>query len=564
MSHPASSETEELTESTIQGIFSTPQDTDFANLIPHNTAAKKAFNELINLITPHKAKYSHAIQFIRGLHLEQAPAVAVFSDDEDADEATEDASDQPPFWIGSFGLTLDIAPRGSFVWVAGVGNISCGEYDMLLAPPTKEWRAQGIYGRCFQLSFHENSFKVLLTARRTVEINAEAITKDDLHVVEHGNLITVGECVYIFKFTEYSRDPSYRDDFYTCMEENLGRNYPGCLTAPRAPSAIDSINIGAYACAARAFATGAGNVVKAGWNKRTGDVVAIKDFKDSPICNLNSHQKIMRSIGRHDNIVELLSVIQDSEAQDPGAFCVYIPLGKGSLEELMATHTLDFAAQVKVFRGWACGLHYLHYDKGIMHRNINPQNLWIIGVKNPRGIIMNLDIAIDAQWAWEPEACQPNDDRYKAPEVVARMCSEIDLDDEAADASYHCSVDLWALGLSALTMTQVVNCRLPPWAVYDSSTDLWENRDKDVLDDWVTRPRWKTFRGHVARMKDDKQDDASRRFIRLCQRLMNWRKDERASAKTALRIMTDLAEGQGIGVIDFKKGVKRGNSQVSR
>lgn len=78
-----------------------------------------------------------------------------------------------------------------------------------------------------------------------------------------------------------------------------------------------------------------------------------------------------------------------------------------------------------------------------MHRNINPQNLWITDVKNLHAIIMYLDTGIDAQWTWEPEACQLNDDRYKAAEVVAQICSEIELDDEAADAP---TIAPWILG----------------------------------------------------------------------------------------------------------------------
>ena len=138
----------------------------------------------------------------------------------------------------------------------------------------------------------------------------------------------------------------------------------------------------------------------------------------------------------------------DSLASD--AYCVYEPLLVANLHEVVKSYQLDIIAKKRLFLDYLSGLAYLHDDKGIMHRAINPNNLAIRSFSCSRGVIIDLDAALDAPTSTDHmEGTLP----YLAPEIISPKQWEHRKRGNKPD-SYNNRVDLWALGLSMLVLFQ--------------------------------------------------------------------------------------------------------------
>ena len=104
------------------------------------------------------------------------------------------------------------------------------------------------------------------------------------------------------------------------------------------------------------------------------------------------------------------------------------------------------AAQVALLKDYANGLSHLH-EKGIMHRDIKPENLAITSIKDPTGVILDLDGATTSKTSTDHmQGTVP----YLAPEIIA--LKDWKPRHGPIPCSYEKSDDIWALGLSMFAL----------------------------------------------------------------------------------------------------------------
>lgn len=157
---------------------------------------------------------------------------------------------------------------------------------------------KGIFGRHFQLFFHGESLRMKLQAFHTINFKAKTLTSDSGSVaVEHGDQISLGDCLFTFQYTDYASSQEYREDFHNQMRLTpiLGSH----STASRAPSASLKMSVEQYSYEPAPFTRGSYGEVYQGWHQETGDRVAVKRLISPEEKELDSHQRIMSLLGHH-------------------------------------------------------------------------------------------------------------------------------------------------------------------------------------------------------------------------------------------------------------------------
>lgn len=173
--------------------------------------------------------------------------------------------------------------------------------DIQLAPSTKEWEERGLAGRHGRVYFHLESCRVLLEARHTIILGSaggtEAFTKAETRVLESNHMISIGDCLYTFEYTEHVKSPSFSDKLTSFMKKHYGLQWSfHKLLSPA--SVGHTITFGSYTCSPGAFARGTFGQVTAGWT-RDGTAVAVKRFINPKEKELKSHRELMTYIGLH-------------------------------------------------------------------------------------------------------------------------------------------------------------------------------------------------------------------------------------------------------------------------
>lgn len=378
---------------------------------------------------------------------------------------------------------------------------------------------------------------------------ARTLTKSNSHVLEHGELIVVGACTYVFDYTDFSRTPDFETDLSKFAKEHFGsQSLHRYLTLT---SVGDPVMLGTYYCSPSAFAKGTFGKVTAGWASN-GAAVAIKTFKEPNENVIKAHKEIMRFIGRHvshnidvasdytnskqDNIVELVHCVSHFNASVPDAYCVYTPLAVASLSDLIISYEVDIHAQITLLGAYANGLSYLHDKKGIMHGDISPNNLAVISFDPPQGMIIDLDTATKS-----PTSTQHYNGAIPllAPEIMA-----LKLDGSATP--FDRSVDVWALGLSMLCL---YFRRFIRWK---DSSDKFETR----LKNGVNKPCYEGFQRKLETIRTSIAADLVF-YLDALEAMVEWEPDERVSIGKVLDAISISAQGLPKGNISAKKGTKR-------
>ena len=156
----------------------------------------------------------------------------------------------------------------------------------------------------------------------------------------------------------------------------------------------------------------------------------------------------------------------------------------------MKTYVLNLPAQITLLVEYLRGLVYLHEGKGIMHRDIKPNNLGVLSYGLLRGVILDLDSATTETLS--------DDDRqgtiaYLAPEVIELKMGT------TGTHEYGRSVDVWALGMSFF---YVFGSRHVEWTNYD---DVWTkgvHLPGTNTTDFVLEGRLSKFHKSLGRMKE--------------------------------------------------------------
>ena len=242
-----------------------------------------------------REKYEHIRQF---LHISQRGnrARSVYTEDEVG------PNDTLLQWSGAFKLSLKASSRDSSKgWYFGTSRgRQIQDVDILLAPPIKRWissRVAGIHGRLY---FHQESYRMMLEARHTVTVTKNGVAvvnQSSSRVIEHGELIEIGHCLYIFEYTELHSTPAFEQDLIRYMKDQNKSQWS--LNKLLSPSSVRApISIGGYNWSPHAFAQGTFGKVSAGWTN-DGRPIAIKVFKKPKEAEIRGHQEIMKRIGYH-------------------------------------------------------------------------------------------------------------------------------------------------------------------------------------------------------------------------------------------------------------------------
>ena len=188
----------------------------FACLHPLHGPASDAFDAVVKAVILESSKFQHHRRF---LHLEEHPAreSSVFTEDEHEDgRAAAKAIDRSQK-TGSFQLSLTILPhKPAEGWYLGTsrGRSSAEEVDLLLAPPTGRRTPQDVAGRHARLFLHPESCRVVIEARHTVTLTrsgATTLSQLKQQVIQHNELVKIGECLYTFEYTDFFSTPTFEE-----------------------------------------------------------------------------------------------------------------------------------------------------------------------------------------------------------------------------------------------------------------------------------------------------------------------------------------------------------------
>ena len=289
-----------------EDILNQEIDNVFAWLRPINTIACEAFDDAVNAVIKHPTTYLHMRQFFHTSQNRSVRAASVFTDDStSADNGECDQSN--PQWTGAFKFSLKtVSCATGDGWSLGTGHglPSGEEVDIMIAPPSRRW-LKSIAGKHARFYFHKESARMALEARHTIKLSGmdkvDVITKTAVRVLEKGQFISIGDCLYTFEYTDLMKSKDFLDDLSKWMKVHHG---PGWALHRTLSSTLggDHINLGNYTCTPGAFAQGTFGEVTAGW-ARDGSTVAIKRFKKPKEESLKAHREMMHYIGEHVSLL---------------------------------------------------------------------------------------------------------------------------------------------------------------------------------------------------------------------------------------------------------------------
>lgn len=273
----------------------------FARLLPLNRLACEAFDAVVNSTVEDLSRPNHFRRFLNA-ETRGTRARSVFTGDGDAPDDPDPCSENYQ-WTGAYELSLKILPHNPEKgWYIGTnrGQPEDSEIDILLAPSTSKWAKFRIAGKHARLFLHKESCRVMLEARHTVTVGrngAMTFTNSTSHVLEQEELISIGDCMYTFTYTEFFKSSLFEKELSQFMKEYYDPQW--AINKLLSPASVgEPISLGRYYCSPSSFAQGTFGKVTAGW---TGDgvAVAIKHFKNPKESEVNLHRKNMRHIGNH-------------------------------------------------------------------------------------------------------------------------------------------------------------------------------------------------------------------------------------------------------------------------
>lgn len=280
--------------------FKLDLDEIFAWLRPLNDTARQAFNETVNTVIKQSPEFEHVRPFLH-CDVRQSRAPSVFTEDNDS---YQDELPRPVYqWAGAFGLCLSHLPADPGQgWRIGShrAQSTSKRIDLMLAPPTDYWLNKRIAGHHATLSLHTESCRVILNAKHSVTTGrggAKTFREPESYVLEHSEIVLVGDCAYTFQYTDYLFSSAFDKDVTRYMREHHEASW--CMNRHISPSSVGlPTRLGQYYCSPSAFAQGTFGSINAGWTEE-GRTVAIKTFKAPNKSEIRSHIKLMEYIGQH-------------------------------------------------------------------------------------------------------------------------------------------------------------------------------------------------------------------------------------------------------------------------
>ena len=222
---------------------------------------------------------------------------------------------------------------------------------------------------------------------------------------------------------------------------------------------------------------------------------------------------------------------------------MYSPLAVASLTDVIASHQSDHHAKLALLKDYVSGLSYLHDQKGMMHRDINPNNLAVVSFTNPKGVILDLDSVTKAGDSTDHmRGTFP----YLAPEILRLK----NWDGKGAEpAPYTKSVDIWALGLS---MSALYSGQ--PWR-WEYFLPSGQTSKSSALP--VTAPLYQKFQKRTQREIDSCADPYVERFLQWILDMTKYGTSNRISASNLLVQLEHATRDLGRGTLVLKGTSKR-------
>ena len=273
----------------------------FAFIRPLNPCAQEAYHDAIEYSrkTNVSGHYSQYQQLFSKKKVERT--LSVFSGEED-----NPSSEEKEQWNGGFALSLETPPRDNQLgWVLGTqrGISEEKRVDVLLGPLEGKWSRRGMAGRHCQISFHPRTYRLIIRARHSMLMSTEgmrSLARNDEHSLEHRDIFHIGDSSYVLELTAYHRSSEFVDTLSDYMKNVHGPNWS--LTGFLTPASIGlpiSICGGKFLTSPNTIGEGTYGLVRAGWERESGNGVAIKKFKDPDKKTINHHKSIMRLLGEH-------------------------------------------------------------------------------------------------------------------------------------------------------------------------------------------------------------------------------------------------------------------------
>lgn len=567
----ASNPFEQPTSSPIPDSWEQDSNTEtvFAWLSPLNDFARHAFHLLVDSMIQNPGSQSSARRFI---HLDGKESMNTLSASSSEDEAEQGATNQPR-WIGAFKFSTAVYPRDpARGWFIGTGHGTL-EVDVVIAPPDSKWKIYQVRGNHARLYIHQEFCQPTVEALHGMAVSGATgvkyISQWTSKVLEHGHKVEFGRCAYQFLHGSAMKNGMFATNLPRFMKAHHGKTW-AAHPILSATSTGSYLTMDQYTFPPGAFAAGTFGEVTAGWSQN-GSAVAVKRFKYPNLKRFSQHQKIMGLIGSHvsragqmsrawrvltsrkPNIVKLLHSSSNLEHAYPAIYCVYSPLAVANLDDIIQSHKLNLPAQIALLKDYLRGLAYLHDEKGIMHRDIKPDNLGLLSLCPPKGIILDLDAATSEETSDDPtQGTVP----YQAPEIINLRLPAI-----ADQQTYGRSVDVWALGVSAFCALKGTHVR---WSEFDYTSTYTHHLPGTTNPDFVLATRLNRFHNKLKEQVADYKH--FREYFNLLREMTLYHPRSRFSASEALNKAEDLESGKGEPTIIPKvlaQGTKRKIGRVA-
>ncbi|KAL0440706.1 UNVERIFIED_CONTAM: Cyclin-dependent kinase G-1 [Sesamum radiatum] len=180
---------------------------------------------------------------------------------------------------------------------------------------------------------------------------------------------------------------------------------------------MDTISHGSYGTVYRAY------------DKRTGQIVALKEEFNGLSTSTLREIAILKSLPQHPAIVKFIEVVRD----DWDRVFIVMEHVENDLARFMAVRRQPLCPnEVKcMMKQLLEGVKFLHQN-GVMHRDLKPSNILI----NKKGELKICDFGLSRQFESESGSYSPQVVTlwYRAPELLAEV------------ETYSTAIDMWSLG----------------------------------------------------------------------------------------------------------------------
>lgn len=226
----------------------------------------------------------------------------------------------------------------------------------------------------------------------------------------------------------------------------------------------------------------------------------------------------------------------------PDAYCVYAPLATVVLREVISTYKSGIDTKIALLSDYLCGLSYLHEQKSVVHLDISPGNLAITALDSPKGIIIDLDAAVECVFCFDHGKGTL---LYLAPEII-------DLKYKLNDKPFEKSVDVWALGLC---MFDLCKSKFLLWTHLHPQ----ETREQRLMhqDNTVSRNRYQKFLENLEEMKTTAETSIHTRLFSWIEEMTKYEAADRLTARNLYSKTISVSKDLGRGSIVPHRVAKR-------